>query len=342
MVIFNHRFSIYNFWQLRRTIVEVLSKITRLRNFFIVFLSLLLRKTKIKGDPIILMIEPSSRCNLECPMCPRQLNKMKRYEVDMSFEHYKMIVDELCDTLMFLSLWNFGEPLLNNKIIEMIKYAKMKRIAVALSTNAVLFTNDKISELLDSGVDLLVVPLDGATKSTYEKYRKNAIFEHTLENINSLVRRKKELNKHTPLIDLQFIVMKGNEHEISLFKKLAEQLEVDIFTLKKAVFIREERADFFPQNDYLVCDCYLKKIDAVHCNRVYVSSVINSNGDVVPCCFDTTFQYIMGNVFNGNRFREIWNNVKYRDFRKKAYGSIKDVDICQNCPGASFNAKVYV
>lgn len=320
----------------------MLSKRVRIKNFFSIFVSILLKKIKIKGDPIILMIEPSSRCNLRCPMCPRQLIKKERSQQDMAFENFKKIIDELCDTLMFLALWNYGEPLLNEKIIKMVEYTKKKEIAVALSTNVVLLTKNISLGLIEAGLDFLIVPLDGATKSTYEMYRKNAIFEQVIDNIRWLMIMRKKMKKNTPLVDLQFIIMKNNEHEIKLFRDLAKKLRVDMITLKKINYVKGQEREFLPQNRNFICDFYSSEINYKYCNRLSLSSVINSNGDVTVCCSDISFQYIVGNVFEEVSFRKIWNNEKYQNFRKKAYDNLRDIDICHNCGCANFDTKIYI
>jgi len=329
-------------WKLRRSILVLLSKGSRIRNFFLACTSIFLRQTKIKGDPIILMMEASSRCNLECPMCPRQLKKTVRWEGDMSFDNFKMVIDELGQTLMFLALWNYGEPLLNNWIIDMIRYAKKKGIGVALSTNAVLLTKNKTLELIDSGLDLLIVPLDGATKPTYEMYRKNANFEQTIENIRSFLEERKQRRKGIPLLDLQFLIMKHNEHEILLFENLARRLSVDMFTFKKVVYVKDREKDFLPKDRKFICSYYFRGFNSSYCNRLSLSSVINSNGDVTPCCSDISFRYVFGNVFSESRFRDIWNSSAYQSFRKRAYDDMSSIDICRNCAGANFDVKVYL
>ena len=85
------------------------------------------------------------------------------------------------------------------------KYASKYNLRVIISTNATKL--DKIDGLLNSGVEKVVLSLDGLSKKTYEKYRVGADFNKVIKNIKNLCKRKRELRKKKPIIQMQFICM---------------------------------------------------------------------------------------------------------------------------------------
>src|SRR3989344_6072567 len=114
MRLLNQKFKFLELWRLRKPIFGILTNPKKLINFIIVNISKKLRLSKPHGFPFFLMIEPSSICNLNCPMCPIVLNKTDRDKKGhLKFESFKKIIDEIGDYLIVISLWNYGEPLLN-------------------------------------------------------------------------------------------------------------------------------------------------------------------------------------------------------------------------------------
>jgi len=124
------------------------------------------------------MIEPTNYCNLKCPLCPTGAGLIRREKAAMSFEDFKKILDNLGNQIIHLRLWNWGEPLLNKELPKMIKYAKSKNIYVNTSTNSSFLNKENVRELTNSGLDHLIVSLDGASEETYSLYRKNGNFKH--------------------------------------------------------------------------------------------------------------------------------------------------------------------
>ena len=293
----NQRFTLLEIWKLKFPILKLLFKHRKVLNFFLIYLSKVFKKAKVLGSPLVLMIEPSSRCDMICPMCPAVLNRTHRQTGDMSFDTFKKIVDELGDRLLFLALWNYGEPLLNPNIFSMINYAHEKSIVTILSTNGLSLDEAKIYKLLDSDLDYLIVSFDGATQETYEKFRGRGNFNKVLGNLTLLMKIKKEQSRQLPFVDLQYIVMKENEHEIDGIRILAKRLGVDKLSLKKFTYFGEDEAlPFLPSQNKYLFEKYKSLNRLGGCLRVLDSSVILWDGAVVPCCGDLDFRYIFGNI----------------------------------------------
>ena len=137
------------------------------------------------------MVEPTNRCNLNCPLCPTGNGEIKPKK-DMPLKEFKKIIDQLPNGKSDICLWNFGEPLLHKDIFAMINYAAMKGHRTFLSSNVSFLNKEIIENLLSSQLYSITVCLDGATEETYKVYRKKGDFQHTISNIKNLCSMKRE------------------------------------------------------------------------------------------------------------------------------------------------------
>jgi MoaA/NifB/PqqE/SkfB family radical SAM enzyme len=179
------------------------------------------------GKPMVMEIEPTTSCNLRCPQCPSGLREFSRNTGMLDLTLYKKIIDEIHPELVYLILYFQGEPFLNKQFLEFVKYAAAKNIYTATSSNAHYFTDEMARATVESGLDRLIVSLDGITQDTYEKYRIGGNLEKVLEGTKRLVYWKKKLGSKTPHIIWQFIAFKHNEHQIPELEKKAKEIGVD-------------------------------------------------------------------------------------------------------------------
>ena len=295
------------------------------------------------GLPFSLSIEPTNLCNLHCPECPTGMGTLTREKGFMDFPFYKRIIDQLHHSLFYINLHFQGEPYLHSRFTDMVSYAKAKKICVSTSTNGHFLNTENIVKTIESGLDRLIISLDGTDQEAYSQYRKGGDFDRVVEGIKELVRVKQEHHVKKPRIMLQFLVLKSNQHQIKEIRKLSKQLGVEKLELKTAQFY-----DFMNGNP-LMPDlpeyCRYKKSNSSadkeitykirnklpdHCFRMWSSCVITWDGWVVPCCFDKDATLRMGNL-NKQSFSEIWKNEAYQAFRKKILTSRKEIPICTNC-----------
>ncbi len=222
-------------------------------NWILVEASTILRPERPWGMPHQLMIEPTTYCNLRCALCP-VTSGMDRATGNMEFTLFKKVIDEIGDYLLFLMLWNWGEPFLNPSIYEMISYAKERKIKIISSTNGHAFMNEPLADrLVRSGIDGLIVSLDGLTQKTYQQYRRGGTLDTVIGGIKNIAAAKAKLNSRTPYVDLRFIVMKHNEHEIPELARFAQSYPVDGLTLKTLnpydpSFTKEDGSAFLPRD----------------------------------------------------------------------------------------------
>ena len=294
--------------------------------------------------PLYLMIEPTNFCNLHCPICPTGSGKMKRQKRMMSFLEFKSIIDQSKGHVTNIALWNYGEPFLNRELLEMIKYAVSAGIRVRTSTNGELFkTKEFCLEVVKSGLQNLIICLDGADQETIKIYRKGASFSEIENGIRLIQEAKKTLASKTPIIELQFILMKHNVQQKDHMKQIAKELGVEIYS-EKTVGIDINDPDFqklakeFVPNDSSLSRYYLKEDGTfalkgkIHngCSVINREVVINSDGNVVPCSYDLYSEYVMGNVFEES-LETIWKNDKYQSFRSQIRKDRKSIPMCNTC-----------
>ena len=332
------------------TLIEVrsiLKKITPRKLWNIILLkvsfnlSVLLKKVIHWGYPLAISIEPTTSCNLRCPECPSGLRSFSRPTGMLEYNFYKHIIDQFAPFLSYLILYFQGEPYLNPDFFKLIKYASEKKIYTTTSTNAHFLDDNNARQTVLSGLDKIIISIDGTDQAAYEKYRIGGTYNKVIEGIYKLVSWKKQLNKKSPLIVLQFLIFKSNQHQIHQIKQLSKELKVDQLNLKTAqIYDFQNSSSLIPDNaDYSrykkVNEGYIIKNKLQNkCWRMWSSSVITWDGQVVPCCFDKDAKYTLGDLTN-NSFSEIWNNTDHLKFRKRIIISRKDIDICRNCTQGS-------
>ncbi len=309
----------------------------KLLNYFLIHIQLKSKCTYIIGYPYEIFIDPSNICNLRCPLCPTGMRKSGRPGVKISFSEFKRIMDEFGDYIYTVNLYNWGEPLLNPDIYKMIEYANKQSIITEINSNFNLFKESEAGKLIESGLSHLIISLDGVNQKTYEIYRKNGDFNKVINNIKILTQKKKDMNSSLPFISIQFMVTSYNENEIEQMKKLGNELGIDNINFGQMnLDDPEKELNWLPKNTELrrYTEDGKRKNYSKFCSWLWTKTVINSDGSISPCCCRLAFDksYDFGNIFT-NKFRDIWNNNKYKSARK-LMGRNKDskVDIpCSIC-----------
>ncbi|MBU3661784.1 MAG: radical SAM protein [Bacteroidetes bacterium] len=289
------------------------------------------------GKPMVMEIEPTTSCNLRCPQCPSGLREFSRNTGMLDLTLYKKIIDEIHPELVYLILYFQGEPFLNKQFLEFVKYAAAKNIYTATSSNAHYFTDEMARATVESGLDRLIVSLDGITQDTYEKYRIGGNLEKVLEGTKRLVYWKKKLGSKTPHIIWQFIAFKHNEHQIPELEKKAKEIGVDELGIKTAqIYDYQHTDELIPETEALsrykkTEDGYVIKNELLNqCWRMWRGSVVTWDGLVVPCCFDKDATHRFGDV-SKESFEAVWKGEAYNNFRSAILRSRKEIDICTNC-----------
>lgn len=298
-----------------------INRLILLRDFY-------LKRTRVSGLPMELVIEPTNKCNLNCVMCTRQ--NMTRKIGFMKMELYKKIIDEVADYLELLYLHGLGEPLFHPRIFKMIKYAKDKGLNVGISTNATLLTKRKSKRLVDSDLDYLIIALDAATPKTFEKIRGGKNFKKVVVNIKDYLKLKRRAKK-SPFTVIQFVKLDENEKEVKKFLKMWKNSGANVVRVKPVIDLLREhkKTERLPRRP---CFYLWRQLN-----------MISWDGEVVtPCCMDSDGDYPLGDA-NKNSIRQIWNNRRMIALRRAhATGKWKKLPLCQDCtyPQPSFPGKL--
>jgi radical SAM protein with 4Fe4S-binding SPASM domain len=291
------------------------------------------------GLPISISFEPTTSCNLRCPECPSGLRAFTRPTGMLQKNFFKDTIDQLAPHLSYLVFYFQGEPFLNPDFLNMVQYAVLKKIYTATSTNAHYLTDAVAKRTVESGLDRLIISIDGTTQETYQQYRVGGRLDKVLQGAANIVKWKKELRSKTPFVIFQFLVVRHNEHQIADVKKLATQIGVDAVWLKTAqVYDYEKdpnkliptiaRYSRYKKNKAGVMQ--FKGSNQKHCWRLWHDPVITWDGAVVPCCFDKDAQHKLGDL-KTQSFKELWQHGVYKKFRGDVLQSRQHVDICTNC-----------
>ena len=308
------------------------------------YISKLLKKPIQWGLPVSISFEPTTSCNLRCPECPSGLRAFTRPTGMLQKDFFRETIDDIHEHILYLIFYFQGEPYLNPAFLEMVKYASTKKIYTATSTNAHYLTDEAAKKTVESGLDRLIISIDGITQDVYKQYRVGGQLDKVVEGTKNIVKWRKQLNSKTPFIFFQFLVVKPNEHQIEEIKKLAAEIGVDEVRFKTAQVYDYETDpnELIPTIDKF--SRYKKDGNgntipktklANECWKLWHSNVITWDGLVVPCCFDKDAMHQLGNLKNES-FKKIWFNSNYKQFRKELMKGRRNIDICANCSeGAS-------
>ncbi|MEO6488700.1 MAG: radical SAM/SPASM domain-containing protein [Ferruginibacter sp.] len=303
------------------------------------YLSQFTKKPVQWGYPVSISFEPTTSCNLRCPECPSGLRQFTRPTGMLKKDFFTETIDDIHKHLLYLIFYFQGEPYLNTSFLDMVKYASSKGIYTATSTNAHYLTDEAARKTVESGLDRLIISIDGTTQDVYRQYRIGGNLEKVLEGARNIVKWKKELKSKTPFVFFQFLVVKPNEHQVEDIKKLAKEVGVDEVRFKTAQVYdyKNDPNNLIPSIDKF--SRYKKNKDGTYtaknklanrCWKLWHANVITWDGLVVPCCFDKDATHQLGNLKNES-FKNIWQNSNYKQFRSELMNSRKNIDICSNC-----------
>ena len=285
--------------------------------------SYLLRRSRVPGGPLSLSIESTAKCNLFCPMCPRETIYFP--PKDMELPLFQKIIDQARDFLEFAVPYGVGEPLLNPEIYDMLAYCKRAGVPTGLSTNATVLTEAASRKLIASGLDYVIFAFDGASRETFEKYRKGADFEKVRGNILAFLRVKKELRSRIFCI-IQLVRLKENQFEIPELIRMWRIEGIDEVRIKKDE-VHNEGSAIPGENGArppLRHPCYLLWRGPMY---------VHYDGTVFPCCYIYPEEPV-GNL-KKNSLQEIWNSegmVRLREAHVR--GDLAAYRTCRNCPAA--------
>lgn len=302
------------------------------------FLSKLFKQNYHNALPFALSIEPTTSCNLRCPQCPSGLRQFTRATGMLDPEMFQRFVAQIKKHVHSLTFYFQGEPYLNPHFLKMVKEASNNNLYTVTSTNA-HYLNDEVSkQTIESGLDEIIISIDGTSQETYEHYRVGGQLDKVLAGAQNIIKWKKELKSRKPYVVFQFVAFRSNEHQVNDIKKLGRDMGADMVRIKTAqIYDFENSQQMIPKNEEL--SRYKKDGDGKwqiknkllnQCWRMWQACVITWDGKIVPCCFDKDAKYQLGDL-NTSTFKEIWFSQPYHAFRQSILKGRKEIDICTNC-----------
>jgi len=302
------------------------------------FYSKLLKQNHHNALPFALSIEPTTSCNLRCPQCPSGLRQFTRPTGMLDPEMFKKFVSQIKKHVHSLTFYFQGEPYLNPEFLKMVRTASDNNLYTITSTNAHYLTDEISKQTIKSGLDEIIISIDGTSQEIYEQYRVGGQLDKVLTGAQNIIKWKKELKSRKPYVVFQFVAFRSNEHQVNDIKKLGKDMGADIVRIKTAqIYDFENSQDMIPKNEEL--SRYKKNSSGKweikngllnQCWRMWQACVITWDGKIVPCCFDKDAKYQLGDLAN-NTFKEIWFSEPYHAFRQSILKSRKEIDICTNC-----------
>lgn len=292
-----------------------------------------------RAMPKYLELEPTNLCNLRCPGCVVGRGEITRPRGRMAIHVYKKAIDQLADYLLLLILFERGEPFVHDGLCDMVAYAAERGIKVSVSTNGHFLDSDERAEaVVRSGLDHLIVSLDGATPQTYQMYRRGGDFDKVVAGIRTLLGVREKMGAGLPLVDLRFIPMRQNEHEIPAIRKLASDLCVDILSFKTynpALGHEGETDECLPKNEahrrfsYDTGGRPIRNGENL-CAKLWNTISVRWDGSVVPCNCDYQDDFILGRL-EEQTLPEIWRGDVFADYRKSFRDAWAEHPLCNSC-----------
>lgn len=256
--------------------------------------------------PIHVDIETASSCNLKCTMCPHGKEGYDMEKGIMKDELARKIIKDCIDSgVTSIKLSGRGEALLNKHLVDYVHMAKQGGILdVMFNTNALLLTEEKSRALVDAGLDLLIISIDGSTKDTYNAIRIGSDYDTVIANLNHILDYKKSKSTNKPMIRLQFVKMEENIHEFEEFNRMWKD-KVDVIV----------GLDFSDRTDGGDKSAMKRvKTGRAYCPHPFRRLTINSSGKALMCCVDWDNKYPVGDM-NTDTIKDVWHGKRIQTGR---------------------------
>lgn len=259
------------------------------------------KKIVLRDVPYSMSIETSAYCNLRCVMCENPTMKRKKGNMDLNV--FKKIADEVgkySNIKVYLS--GYGEPLLNEKIVDIVQYATNAGITQTfMNSNAMLLDEEKALGLIKAGLHSLIVSIDGFNKETYESIRVGADRDVVYKNVTRYLELLKEHGTENQIVEVQLIEMDGTmpeeEEWIAYWRSKGANIKIKSLIEWGTDELFESRDNKSVDVERLACD---------FCNELQIMW----NGDVPVCNIgEVEVHSVIGNVRDMG-IKELWEKKK--------------------------------
>jgi len=269
--------------------------------------------------PFHVFVDPADICNFQCKFCPTGnrplMKKIKRNSGLMNFDLYKKIIDDLCEfekPIKVLRLYKDGEPLLNPRFADMVRYAKERGCALQIdtTTNGSLLNPQKNLELIEAGLDKIHISLEGLSEEFYRKFAGYTMeFDAFVGNIRHLYEHKKNCLLSIKIVG-DNLSEKEKERFFDIFGDIADHIFIEHIA---PCWPKFEMQDVTVNPNVGIYGQEIKEVEV--CPYIFYSLSINTDGKVSLCFLDWSRELIVGDV-KTDSFKNIWNGETLFNYRK--------------------------
>jgi radical SAM protein with 4Fe4S-binding SPASM domain len=304
--------------------------------------NLLFRRLRPWSMPLHMQFELTNYCNLRCPVCPTGSKSLSRAPRAMDVDLFERVMDEAGPYLLTASLWAWGEPLLHPRLKEILRAARKHDVVTLLSTNGQCLDSDRVLEaLIEEAPDNLILALDGLTDQTNSAYRVGARLAPILQGVKKLADMKRERGLAKPMLNMRFIVMKHNQHEVGLLDEFAARHGFELLTIRNIFFI--ESTSDARTSGALAPDPEVWSAcghssggnapsDNFFCLEPFWFPSVFADGTLVPCEQDYNAEMSLGRIEGDVSFRDLWYSPQATRLRKTIREARETVSFCRKCP----------
>jgi hypothetical protein len=189
--------------------------------------------------PKRLILEPSIKCNIRCrnETCDiaNDAHIVLRRENFMRWELFCKLMDEVGPHLDELYFYNYGEPFLHPRALDMLAYAKRvnPRLSVTTSTNGILLARPgKVERIVAEGlVDFICFTIGGVDQESYARYHKAGSFDKALLGMRRLMEEKRRSVRPGPTVHWRYLLFNWNDSDAHIAEalRLRDEIGVDEF-----------------------------------------------------------------------------------------------------------------
>lgn len=274
---------------------------------------------RVPALPVEYIVETTAKCNIYCPMCPRETHKQPKE--DMRDAIFERLVEGARDTAEHMMLIGLGEPLLDRAIFDRIEYCERHGISTLLSTNGTLLDEANARKLLDSPLEHITLSFDGASKETFEHYRKGARFEKVRDNFVRFCRMKHDRGSKLQIV-VQMVRMLGNAHEVQAFRDFWSAIPgVDLVRVKE------------DETNLVTPEARAPEGGGRRCHYLWRGAMyVKHDGRVYPCCQSYMLDGDPVGDLREQTLEEIFNSDAMQQLRREhAAGRSAGIDMCARC-----------
>ncbi len=281
--------------------------------------SFLTGRERVPALPVEYIVETTAKCNLYCPMCPRETHKQPKE--DMTDEIFERLVQDSQGTAEHMMLIGLGEPLMDRKIFDRIEYCERHGVATLLSTNGTLLDEEAAAKLLESPLAHLTLSFDGASKESFEHYRKGGPVRKGPRQLRAVRADETGAGARVQIV-AQMVRMAGNAHEVDAFRGFWGSIPgID------EVRIKEDETNLVTPETRKAAG-KMRRCHYLWRGAMYVKH----DGRVYPCCQSYALDGSPAGDLREQPLQEIFNSPemqRLRGLHTKGRGA--EVEMCSRC-----------